>query len=118
VNVLESLELEAAFEPGARILARSINQRLKTRPGFGELWVRIRPPTDQEIKLGAARPTLVKFHRIASLVQIAKVLSEFVEVSCAGHTLLFEIDEFLETFVKVNYWPGRDSNPPPSTETP
>jgi hypothetical protein len=74
-----------------------------------------------ELELGAHRPSLVKFHRVASLVQVLKVLPDHVEVSCAGSTALFEIPDFLETYVKVNYWPGRQSsNPPapPSEETP
>jgi hypothetical protein len=107
------LELEAEFEPVTRLLVRSINQRLGSLPQHGEFWVRLRPPTLTELESGRQRPSLIKFYRVASFVQIAKVLVDFVEVSCAGHTMLFMEEEFLSTFVKIQYWPGRPpSNPP------
>jgi hypothetical protein len=53
---------------------------------------------------------------VASLVQVAKVLVDFVEVACAGHTTIFALEEFLDTFVKVNYWPGRQPSDHPLTE--
>lgn len=113
VNVLEILEQEAAFEPGTRALVRSVNRRLTTQPIEGEFWIRMRPPTLGELKSGQERPTLIKFYRVASLVQVAKVLVDFVEVTCAGSTMLFVLEEFLDTWVKVNYWPGRQSSQPP-----
>ncbi len=112
VSILESLELEAGFEPVTRLLVRSVNQRLCSSPQNGEFWVRLRPPTLAELDAGRQRPKLIKFFRVASFVQIAKVLVDFVEVSCAGHTMMFVTEEFLSTFVKIQYWPGRaPSNP-------
>lgn len=115
MNVLESLEQEAAFEPGSRALIRIVNARLGSQPVEGEFWIRMRPPTSQELASGSARPVLIKFYRVASFVQIAEVLPDFVEITCAGHALLFGLVEFLETFVKVNYWPGRRASDPPAT---
>lgn len=118
MNVLEVLEQEAAFEPGVRALVRSVNQRISSRPASGEFWVRLRPPTPHELELGVRRPSVIKFHRVASLVQVVKALVDHVEVSCAGSMALFEIPEFLETYVKVNYWPGRQSSHPPAEALP
>lgn len=114
MSVLETLELEAGYEPVTRLLVRSINQRLGSSPQNGEFWVRLRPPTLSELESGRRQPSLIKFHRVASFVRIAKVLKDFVEISCAGHTMMFVTEEFLSTFVKIQYWPGRSpSDPPP-----
>lgn len=112
MNVLNILEHEADFEPVTRLLVRSINRRLANRPQYGEMWVRLRPPTLTELENGRQQPSLIKFYRVASSVQIVKVLTDFIEVMCASHTMLFVREEFLSTFVKVQYWPGRESSDP------
>lgn len=114
MNILDTLELEAGFEPVTRLLVQSINKRLSSNPQHGEFWVRLRPPTISELERGRQRPKLIKFYRVASFVQIAKVLVDFVEVACAGNTMMFVTEEFLSTFVKIQYWPGRPSSNPPT----
>ncbi len=113
---MEILKLEAEFEPETRALVRSVNERLSSQPTEGEFWVRLRPPTSLELENGSRHPALVKFYRVASLVQVSKVLVDFVEVSCASHTMLFMLEEFIGTFVRVNYWPGHQSDATPSSE--
>lgn len=106
MTVRETLEHEAAFEPTVRALVRSVNERLGSLPSAGEFWVRVRPPTLDELDLDEARPAVVKFHRVGALVQIAETLVDFVEVFGSGETLLISLREFLETWVQVQEWPG------------
>lgn len=107
MDVKEQLKHEATYEPNVRRLARSVNKRLGVRPTQGELWVRVRPPSNQELAREERDKSIVKFHRVGSLTQIAEVLPDFVELLCGGDTLLVGITEFYDTWIRLNEWPGR-----------
>jgi hypothetical protein len=47
----------------------------------------------------------VKFYRVGTVVQIAEVLTDFVEVVCHRDTMMISIREFLDTWVKTDSWP-------------
>jgi hypothetical protein len=105
MDARESLRIEAQLEPSVRALVRQVNRRLSSAPAEGDTWVRIRPPSVQELESDERHPTLVKFYRVGTVVQIAEVLTDFVEVACHRDTMMISIREFLDTWVKTDSWP-------------
>lgn len=114
MDAREALRREAALEPLVRDLVRSINHRLSSAPAEGDTWVRIRPPSLDELDADERHPSLVKFYRVGTIVHIAEVLPDFVEVVCTKETMLIAVHEFLDTWVKTDTWPGTklSSRPP------
>lgn len=114
MDAREALRREAAFEPVVRDLVRSINHRLSSAPAEGDTWVRIRPPSVSELDADERHPSLVKFYRVGTIVQVAEVLPDFVEVVCTKETMLIAIYEFLDTWVRIDTWPSHklSSRPP------
>lgn len=76
--------------------------------------MRIRPPSVSELDADERHPSLVKFYRVGTVVQVAEVLPDFVEVVCAKETMLIALYEFLDTWVRTDTWPNHklSSRPP------
>jgi hypothetical protein len=96
-----SMERESAYEPAARSLIRSVNTRMKHVPMTGQTWVRMRPPTEEELVDELINPRLVRFHRIGNEVKVATSLPDFVELRCGRETLMVGVIEFLDSWIKV-----------------
>lgn len=116
MDVREELSLEASYEPYVRHLVARINQRIGHMPAVGELWVRLRPPSALELEEDLRRPTLTRFYRVGSMIEVVGVLIDFVEIYCEGRTLMLTIEDFFSSYVQINEWPGkRFSSKPPKT---
>lgn len=113
MDVREELKLEASYEPYVKSLVARLNRRLGHNPIVGELWVRLRPPNEQELETDLERPSLTRFYRIGTMIEVVEVLTDFVEVFCAGRTLTLGRADFLDSYVQINDWPGRRSSSPP-----
>jgi len=97
-----SMEREAAYEPAARSLILAVNRRMgNEQPLVGQLWVRMRPPTEEEFADERLNPRVVRFHRIGNVVKVTTVLPDFVEIECGGQTLMVGLPEFLCTWVRL-----------------
>lgn len=102
--VNNSLRTEAIYEPLLRKLARSVNERSGHTPRALELWVRIRPPSLEELYCDSRDPSLVRFHRIGSVAQVNEVRGASLEVLCGGISTELPLSDFLETWVRVLDW--------------
>ena len=95
---------EAGHSDAVRSYLRQLNSRLG-RPGPGQKWVRVRPPSVGELRDSAADPRFIKFLRPGSEVSVVEapsmVSSVMVDASCAGDRVLWDLDEFLGTFVRL-----------------
>ncbi len=96
-----SMERESAYEPAARSLVRSVNTRLKQTPMVGQVWVRMRPPTEEELVDELINPRFVRFHRIGNAVTVTTALPDFVELRCGGETMMVGVGEFLDSWVRL-----------------
>jgi hypothetical protein len=102
MNHRANLEREAAYEPAVRSLIRSVNSRMGVRPAVGQVWVRVRPPTEEEMVDERLNPRVfVRFHRIGSSAKVVSVLPDFVELQCAGETIMLGVVEFTDSWVRL-----------------
>lgn len=113
MDIRQELTLEASYEPYVKSLIAKLNLRIGHRPDIGELWVRLRPPNEAELEEDGKRPTLTRFYRIGSLIEVVGVLIDFVEVYCSGRTLTIGMPDFLNSYVQINDWPGQRSSVKP-----
>lgn len=95
------MEREAAYEPAVRNLIRSVNTRLSQQPAAGQTWVRLRPPTEEELVDEKLNPRFVRFHRIGSAAKVTTALPDFVEIHSGGATTMIGVREFLESWVRL-----------------
>lgn len=92
---------EAAYEPAVRSYVRSYNSRSGVAPGPGQSWVRIRPPTEEEIVDEAINPKLVRFHRLGAAATVLAATRDFVELSCAGEVVMTGYQDFADSWVRL-----------------
>jgi hypothetical protein len=97
-----TVQEEAKFESSIRSFAKILNGRVgEICLVVGREWVRVRPPTMEEARDFAKDFRCIKFVRVGTIAVITEETSDYVEVSCADDRVLWDRQEFKETWVPL-----------------
>jgi Mg2+ and Co2+ transporter CorA len=75
------------------------------RPQIGEYWIRIRPPNKYELEFLKENPDLHPLFCTGAKGKILEI-DNHVLICVGGDSMMFSLDVFLETFIRIIDFPG------------
>lgn len=94
----KQLEDETKFEAVVRRYVQHVNSRMSVAISRGQSWVRIAPPTADELKLEETNRKRIRFHRVGSLSRIGAYEPGLVELRSG------RLSCWLSEFELLSHW--------------
>lgn len=95
---------EAEWSDPVRTFLTIFNGRVCRDVKQDSTWVRMRPPTRDELLDSKEDGRIVPFLRVGSLGTVTDVCPQYVTVQCGGDSLVYGRREFLSTWTKAVTW--------------
>lgn len=80
---------------------RDLNRRLDAKPASGASWIRVRPPTHEELEDIFQDPRVASFLRVGIVGTVTDVDEGFIMLQVGSDRLVFATESFLDTFIQV-----------------
>ena len=94
------VEREASFSGPVSEFVQAVNSR-RRRLQVGDEWIRFSPFNKGELRDLSNYPDNVKFWTPGSVVKVTSVEEKYVDIRCAGDTLIVAIPYFMSSFVRL-----------------
>lgn len=92
---------EAQWSDPVRAFLTLFNERMCRDVDCDSVWVRMRPPTRDELEDVQEDVRTVPFLRVGSLGTVIDVCPRYVTVRCGSDALVYERREFLSTWTRA-----------------
>lgn len=101
MNWVKDLE----FEKPVRDYLTQFNGEMSFPRSVGEVWVRVKPATREDVVASAQDNRFIPFIRPGSRARVTDLIGrQYVEVEVNHDRVLYDRREFLATFLRVTEW--------------
>lgn len=96
---------DLAFEKPVRDYLTQFNREMSAPREIGEVWVRVKPATREDIAASVRDNRFIPFIRPGSRARVTELIGHrYVEIEVNHDRVLYEWEEFLATFLRVVEW--------------
>jgi hypothetical protein len=109
---------ECAWHGAVEGFVETVNARFCVgSPQPESVWVRIRPPSEEELEVQRGDPKMMPFLRVGSLAHVLSCFSggprrtEYIEIRVGSTAATYTLEAFMRTYIKTVDWTPEQEGP-------
>lgn len=109
---------ECAWHGAVEGFVEAVNARFcaSQDPKPESIWVRVRPPSEEELGIQVHYPKMMPFLRVGSLAHVLSCYSggpqtRYVEIRVGSSPAVYTLEDFMKTYIKTVDWTPEQEGP-------